>query len=72
MRTDVLKGQWKQLRSRIKKHWDRLTDDDIVDIRGDRELLLSKIQSLYGRSREQAEMDLDRWADDAGLRSAAR
>jgi uncharacterized protein YjbJ (UPF0337 family) len=72
MRTDVLKGQWKQLRGRIKKHWGRLTDDDILEIRGDRDLLLGKIQALYGRSREEAERDFDRWAEEAGLRSAAR
>ena len=72
MRTDVLKGQWKQLRGRIKKQWGRLTDDDILEIRGDRELLLGKIQALYGRSRVEAEMDFDRWAEEAGLRTAAR
>ncbi len=72
MNSDTLKGQWKQLRGLVKKHWGRLSDDDITQIRGDREILLGKIQELYGRSREQAEMDYDRWLDEAGLRAASR
>jgi uncharacterized protein YjbJ (UPF0337 family) len=68
MNADILKGQWKQLQGRIKKHWGRLSDDDITEIRGDRETLLGKIQELYGRSRDEAERELDRWADEAGLR----
>jgi uncharacterized protein YjbJ (UPF0337 family) len=72
MNTDVLKGQWKQLRGRIKKHWGRLSDDDIMAIHGDREILLGKIQELYGRSRDEAERELDEWTEEAGLRTAPR
>ena len=72
MNTDVLKGQWKQLRGRIKKHWGLLTDDDIAQIHGHREILLGKIQELYGRSRDEAERELDEWAEASGLRAASR
>jgi uncharacterized protein YjbJ (UPF0337 family) len=47
-----------------------LSDDDITEIRGDREILLGKIQELYGRSRDEAEVELDRWADESGLRAS--
>ena len=72
MNTDTLKGQWKQLKGRARQQWGRLTDDDIAEINGDREVLLGKIQELYGRSREEAEAEMERWAETAGLYSASR
>jgi uncharacterized protein YjbJ (UPF0337 family) len=61
MNRDVLKGQWKQLQGRIRQRWGRFTDDDLTQIKGDREVLMGKIQEYYARSREQAEKDLDEW-----------
>jgi len=72
MNADALKGRWKQLTGRVRQHWGRLTDDDITQINGDREVLLGKIQELYGRSREEAEAELERWAETAGIFSASR
>lgn len=62
MNSDVFKGQWMQLRGKIRQQWGRLTDDDLAEINGDRDLLIGKLQELYGRSREDAEKDLERWA----------
>jgi len=60
---DVVKGQWKQLKGRIRERWGKLTDDDLERIKGDRDILIGKIQEHYGRSREQAEDDLARWLE---------
>ena len=51
-----------QLRGKIRQQWGRLTDDDLAEINGDRDELIGKLQELYGRSREDAEKDLERWA----------
>jgi uncharacterized protein YjbJ (UPF0337 family) len=61
MNRDVLKGQWKQLQGRIRQRWGRFTEDDLTLIAGDRDVMTGKIQEYYGRSREQAENDLDDW-----------
>jgi uncharacterized protein YjbJ (UPF0337 family) len=61
MSNDILRGQWKQLRGRVRQRWGRLTDDDLAQIQGDRDVLMGKIQEYYGRSREQAEYDLEDW-----------
>jgi uncharacterized protein YjbJ (UPF0337 family) len=60
---DIFKGQWKQLRGRARERWGKLTDDDLERIKGDRDILLGKIQEYYGRSKEQAEDDLNRWLE---------
>ncbi len=61
MNQDILKGHWKQLQGRVRQRWGRLTDDDVVLIQGDRDVLMGKIQEYYGRSREQAEYDIEDW-----------
>jgi len=63
MNQDVLKGEWKQLIGKVRQRWAKLTDDDLAEIKGDRDVLMGKIQAHYGRSREQAEDDLDRWLE---------
>lgn len=61
MNKNVLKGQWKELQGRIRARWGRLTDDDLSQILGDADVLAGKIQRYYGRSREQAERDVEEW-----------
>ena len=63
MNEDILKGQWKQLKGRARQRWAKLTDDDLAEIEGDREVLAGKIQEYYGRTREQAEEELKRWIE---------
>jgi uncharacterized protein YjbJ (UPF0337 family) len=61
MNKDILKGQWKQLQGRIRQRWGRFSDDDLAQIQGSRQVLMGKIQEYYGRSREQAEKDIEEW-----------
>jgi uncharacterized protein YjbJ (UPF0337 family) len=58
---DVLKGQWNQLKGRIRQQWGRLTDDDVAQIKGERDVLIGKIQEYYGRTRIEAESELAGW-----------
>jgi uncharacterized protein YjbJ (UPF0337 family) len=55
MVSDVLKGQWKQLRGQIKETWGELTDDEIDQIEGRRDRLIGKLQEKYGYTRQEAE-----------------
>ena len=70
MNEDTLKGQWNQLKGSLKQQWGRLTDDDIDQIKGDRDILLGKLQEYYGKNREQNERDLETWLD--GYKTASR
>jgi uncharacterized protein YjbJ (UPF0337 family) len=68
MNEDILKGQWKQLRGRARQQWGKLTDDDLSLIKGNRDILLGKIQERYGRTREEAMQDVDTWLEAEGVR----
>ena len=65
MNSDQLKGQWNQVKGNIQKQWGKLTDDEMSQIEGDREILIGKLQEHYGISKEAAEQQVDSFNTDA-------
>jgi len=61
MNEDILKGQWSQFKGRVRQEWGRFTNDDVARIDGDREVLLGRLQELYGRTREEAEEEVEQF-----------
>ncbi len=47
-------GANKKHSNRHREHWGRLTDDDLDIVEGRRELLVDKLQTKFGISREEA------------------
>jgi uncharacterized protein YjbJ (UPF0337 family) len=64
MNMDTFKGQWNQLKGRVRQQWGKLTDDDVDQIQGNAEILIGKLQERYGRSKEDARRDLDRFLEE--------
>lgn len=60
MNRDIIEGNWKMAKGRIKAQWGRLTDDELDEIEGNYEQLCGRIQKAYGLSRDQVEHDLSR------------
>ena len=58
-----IQGNWKQLTGSVKEQWGQLTDDEIVEAAGEREKFIGQIQAQYGIAREEAEKQVDEWAD---------
>jgi uncharacterized protein YjbJ (UPF0337 family) len=50
-----IKGAWTQTKGEVKVQWGKLTDDDITQIDGRREVLVGKIETRYGVNRQEAE-----------------
>ncbi len=63
MNSDTFKGKWTQLKGHARKQWGKLTDDDLDQIQGDAEILSGKIQERYGRAKEDAEQEVDRFVN---------
>jgi uncharacterized protein YjbJ (UPF0337 family) len=61
MNEDTLKGQWTQLKGRIREKWGQLTDDDLDQIQGRTEQLVGRIQERYGLERDEAKRQVDAW-----------
>ena len=60
---DQIAGQWKQFKGNVKKDWGKLTDDDLEQIKGQRDIMAGKIQERYGYAKEEANRKLDEWAN---------
>lgn len=61
---DQLAGKWKQVRGEVRTRWGKLTDDDLEQIAGKRDKLVGKIQERYGIAKEEANKQIDAWAED--------
>ena len=55
MDSNVSKGNFKQLKGKIKEQWGKLTDDEIDTMEGRAEVLAGKLQERYGWDRTEAE-----------------
>ena len=53
--TDIVKGNFKQIKGKIKQQWGKLTDDEIDQMEGHAEILAGKLQERYGVERAEAE-----------------
>lgn len=60
MNEDVIQGNWKQLRGKVREWWGKLTDDDLDMINGKRDQLVGRLQERYGYSRDEATREIDR------------
>tara|TARA_R110002074_G_scaffold113783_3_gene242981 strand:- start:230 stop:427 length:198 start_codon:yes stop_codon:yes gene_type:complete len=59
MNWDTIKGNWKQMTGKVKEEWGDLTDDEIMEAKGDRDQLVGKIQAKYGVAKDEAERQVD-------------
>jgi uncharacterized protein YjbJ (UPF0337 family) len=55
MNEDRVKGNWKQLKGKMKEQWGKLTNDDLDVLEGKDEMLVGKLQERYGIARDEAE-----------------
>lgn len=65
MNWDIVQGNWKQFKGKVKAQWGRLTDDQLDVIGGKREELAGSIQEAYGTTREEAEQQIKDFEENA-------
>ena len=61
MNEDTLKGQWTQLKGKVREQWGKLTNDDVDQVRGEAEQLAGRIQERYGIGKDEAERQVSDW-----------
>ncbi len=60
---DQIAGAWKQVRGQARQQWGKLTDNDLEQIKGKRDELAGRIQQRYGITKEEANRQIDDWAN---------
>ena len=61
MSWDHMRGNWAQMRSSLRHRWGRLSEDDLDQIAGDREVFVGKVQERYSIPREEALQRIEEW-----------
>lgn len=71
MNKDQIIGNWEQIKGNVRKQWGKLTDDQVAQVKGNRQYLAGCIQEAYGIAKEEAEKQINRWEDDSNRSNAA-
>lgn len=58
-----IEGNWKQLKGKVQEKWGKLTNDHIDVVAGKREQLTGKIQEVYGIGKDEANRQINEFAD---------
>lgn len=53
-----IKGNWNQLKGKIKQKWGQLTDDDLSFNDGQEDQLLGKIQQKTGKAKDEIRAEI--------------
>jgi uncharacterized protein YjbJ (UPF0337 family) len=61
MNREQFKGLWTQLKGELKKQWGKFTDDDLLQIEGDYDKFLGKLQERYGDKKDEVSRWLEQW-----------
>ena len=64
MNSDIIQGNWTELKGKVQKQWGKLTDDDLDKIEGKRKELVGRVQKRYGYAMDQAEKEVNSFFDD--------
>lgn len=63
MNWDRIEGNWKQIKGKVHEKWGKLTDDHLDVVAGKREQLAGKIQEVYGVGKDEANRQIDEFAE---------
>ncbi|MEX3932890.1 CsbD family protein [Paraburkholderia phymatum] len=63
MNDDIAEGKWKQMIGKAKTAWGQLTDDELIKAKGRADKLAGLIQERYGKTRDEAELEVRRFFD---------
>lgn len=63
---DIVKGNWKEIKGKVKQKWGKFTEDDLTQMEGGYDELMGKIQKKYGYQQEQARRELDEFLNENG------
>ncbi|HMQ47218.1 MAG TPA: CsbD family protein [Saprospiraceae bacterium] len=58
--TDKIRGNWNEIKGKLKAEYGDLTDDDLMYKEGQEDQLLGKIQQKVGKTKEELKAFIDK------------
>ena len=59
MNWEMIKGDWNEVKGRLRVHWGKLSDDDLTEIDGHKDRLVGILQQRYGLAKQEARKQID-------------
>ncbi len=63
MNADIIKGNWKEVKGKIRQQWGKLTDDQVETLQGSYQELEGLLQKTYGYQKDQADKAINDFID---------
>ena len=60
---NIVEGNWKQFKGKVKAQWGKLTDDHLDVIAGNRDQLAGKSQETYGITKDETKQQIKRFEE---------
>jgi len=57
--TDKIKGNWNQMKGKLKEEYAELTDDDLLYEDGQEDQLMGRLQKATGKTKEEVKSWID-------------
>ena len=57
--TDKIKGNWNQMKGKLKEEYAELTDDDLLYEEGQEDQLMGRLQKATGKTKEEVKSWID-------------
>ena len=61
---------WTELKLKLRKHWGKITEEDLAQINGNTEELIRILRRRYGYGKAQAEIEIGNWLNEQATRSS--
>lgn len=63
MRWEALEANWESYQNQAKDRWGKLSVEELEATHGRRDRLIDKVRDCYRLSHEEAQIEVDSWAD---------
>ena len=67
---DKIKGNWNELKGKLKQEYAQLTDNDLLYVEGKEDQLIGRLQEKLGQSKEQVNSMLEGFGNREDPRKA--
>lgn len=72
MNADQLKGKWMQFKGDLKETWGKFTDNDLLQIGGNYDRFVGKVQEHYGDKKDELMKWASKWHEKSAPAAMAK
>ena len=63
MNSQIIEGNWKVIKGKMRQEWGKLTDSDLDFAKGNFDEVVGRLQKAYGYSKEKAQAEFQKFKE---------